>query len=48
MADVSVTRKGMITDLNTINFQGTQYSFALNAVVESNSEDSNLTTIQNE
>lgn len=48
MADVSITRQGMITDMNALNMQGTQYSYALNASIESNDEGGNFTSIQND
>lgn len=48
MADISRTKKGMILDISPKDLNGEVYSYALNASIESNSEEGNLTKLQND
>jgi hypothetical protein len=45
---ISPARKGMNKDINISNLDGTVYPFALNAAIQSNSQDGNILSIQNE
>lgn len=46
--NISTAKQGMITDIPLTEMRGNQYTFALNAGVESNSQDGNMYTIQND
>ena len=46
--NISVPRQGMIQDVSAISLKESQYPYALNAAIESNSQNGDFFTLQNE